>query len=542
MMELNTTTNEAVAYTRAGDIFHYRWAARRCLKLIHPTSHLESIYIEGSSAKEKAGEYVIDVSEYYTTNTSSRRIEYYQLKHSTKNASGLGTPFKLNHLEKTLAGFADRFRQHKTQNSLDGVGFTILTNRLIDEPVKRKVSAVIKGEKVDGRFLATVTKYTNLKGDDLSHFLRRLNLQDSEGDYLVQEQELREEMSRLQPGTIDSAQVASIVELVQKRVLPDVSGKIVAEDVLRPFGVTSEKHLFPAPPKFESVKKLTIREVYRTILNDIKAATHPVIVHAEGGVGKSVFSQYLLHALPEKSLGIAYDCFGAGTYRSRSQPRHRHRDALVQIVNELATLGLCERMLVADTTLETDIMRDFLSRIAASVDNLKKAHDQAELFILIDAADNAEMAAQEFADACFANELFRESFPEGCNIVVLCRPGRIELLKPPTFIQCFELPSFSEAETLENLIKWFPNATENEAKEFHRLTYGNPRVQMNAIDAAGNSISDLLKYLGPHGITVQQQIESQLKAAVQNIKDNLPEIFQKNIRCEICTKTRSCDK
>ena len=59
-------SNDLVAYSRAEDVFHYRWAARRCLRLIYPNSCLTAIYIEGSSETEKAGEYVIDVSEYST--------------------------------------------------------------------------------------------------------------------------------------------------------------------------------------------------------------------------------------------------------------------------------------------------------------------------------------------------------------------------------------------------------------------------------------------------------------------------------------------
>lgn len=81
-MKLDENTYDLVSYSRAGDVFHYRWAARRCLKLIQPTLNLESVVIEGSEEKKKAGEYVIDVSEYYNSTASKKRIEYYQLKHT----------------------------------------------------------------------------------------------------------------------------------------------------------------------------------------------------------------------------------------------------------------------------------------------------------------------------------------------------------------------------------------------------------------------------------------------------------------------------
>ena len=81
-MELEGNTNKLVSYSRAGDVFHYRWAARRCLRLIQPNSHLESVIIEGSKERKKAGEYVIDISEYYNYDVSDKRIEYFQLKHT----------------------------------------------------------------------------------------------------------------------------------------------------------------------------------------------------------------------------------------------------------------------------------------------------------------------------------------------------------------------------------------------------------------------------------------------------------------------------
>lgn len=530
-MELHKNNNGLVSYSRAGDVFHYRWAARRSLKLIQSSSDLESVVIEGSEEEKKAGEYVIDVCEYYNSSTSKKRIEYYQLKHTTVQQDN---PFTISDLKDTIVGFSKRFQQHDNENSLNGVSFTIITNRKISESFKLNLDAIIKRGNVNEKFKKTIKKYTDLNGDKLIQFCRLLSLEDGEGDYSVQKEDLRIEMARLQPGSIDSAQIDSIVSLVQEKVLPNSNGKIIKEEILRPFGVTSEKQLFPAPGLFEKLDNVTIRKSYNDLIDSITLAIRPVIIHAEGGVGKSVFSQYVIRELPEGSLGISYDCFGSGKYRSRSEPRHRHRDALVQIANELASMGLCERMLIKDTTHENDIMRGFLKRIELSIKSLKQTVDSAKLFILIDAADNAEMAAQEFGDPCFANELLREKFSQDCKMVLLCRPERIHLLKPPGDISTLNLPSFSKEETLENLEKWFPDVNVNEGLEFHRLTNGNPRVQMNSIEAGLSTVNELLEYLGPHGTTVEKQIEQQLNNAVLRIKDSLPENFQSGIS-KICT-------
>ncbi len=533
-METDNTSNQLVAYSRAGDVFHYRWAARRCLRLIQPTSDLDTIIIEGSLERKKAGEYVIDVSEYYNSASPIKRIEYYQLKHTTVNALGQGEPFKLSDLKETFEGFSKRFQQHLDEKSINGVSFTIITNRKIDESFKRNIDSIAKGESAGKTFTRTLRKYTRLSGKDLTQFCNHLNLEDGQGDYHIQKEDLRIEMSRLQPGSIDPAQVSNIVSLVQEKVLPDSNGKIVGEDVLKRFGVTSERQLFPAPPEFEVIDKLTVRKQYEDLLDKISNANTPIIIHAEGGVGKSVFSQYVLGALPEGSLGIAYDCFGSGKYRSRSEPRHKHRDALVQIANELASEGLCERMLVQNTTLETDIMNGFLRRVEASLKALKRVKDSAKLVLLIDAADNAEMAAQEYGDSCFANELLRETFPEDCKVVLLCRPERTHLLKAAGLVPIFRLLPFTPKETRTNLKNWFPDVGKNEALEFHRLTNGNPRVQMNTIAANHSSVSGLLAYLGPDGTTVEDQIEQQLSAAVQKIKGAFPAEYQDGVN-KICT-------
>lgn len=80
----------------------------------------------------------------------------------------------------------------------------------------------------------------------------------------------------------------------------------------------------------------------------------------------------------------------------------------------------------------------------------------------------------------------------------MCRTERIDLVNPPSFIPQFELKPFSATETLQNLRKWFPDATKDDGKEFHRLTSANPRVQSNALDAYyKDSISQLLTYFGP---------------------------------------------
>lgn len=522
--------NELVRYSRAGDAFHYRWAARRCLRLIYPKSPISEIVIEGSKERHQAGEYIIDVAEYTDpTDDSPRGIAYFQLKHSTVRTD---QPFQISDLQDTIEGFAKRYteqfvEQRENQEPIK-VSFSIVTNRPIADSFKQNIRNIKNENRLSARFLKAIENYTKLTSGELQRFCTLLEFIDGEGDYNAQRYQLHAEISQLVAGTIDTPQIDSIVALVQEKALPDSDGHIVREDILKRFGVTSERDLFPAPPEFEKIKKVIRRNQYQALLDYVINTQTPIIIHAAGGVGKSIFATEIVEGLPVNSFGIVYDCFGGGRYRNRSESRHRHRDALVQIVNELAVQGLCDPLIAPSTALEDEILKKFLTRIRMAVESLRKTDKNAILVIIIDAADNAEMAAKEFGQPCFVHELLREQIPDGCHLVMLARTERVFLLQPNSITQ-LELEPFSTQETQIHLRSHFPQATEYDGLEFHRLTSGNPRVQANALSTVSSNVTEVLTRLGPTGTTVQQQIEMQLDLAISAVKDKLSIDFQQNI-------------
>lgn len=526
--ELYYMENELVRYSRAGDVFHYRWAARRCLRMIYPKSLLRYMIIEASEEKGLAGEYVIDVTEYSdSAEKDSLEIVYFQLKHTTVRSE---QHFNLSDLRGTIEGFAKRYSEHFCiGNEIANhpkVTFSIVTNRPISKTFKQNVLTIGETGKGSRHYKKILEKYTNLKNEHLKKFCASLEFADGEGDYNSQRHELHAEISQLLAGTVDNPIIDGITALVQNKALPDSNGKIVREEILRYFGVTSGRDLYPAPPEFEKLNNTITRKQHESLLNSILFASTPLIVHAAGGVGKSVFARQIAQSLPVGSLGIVYDCFGGGRYRNRSEPRHHHRDAFIQIANELAAHGLCDPLLAPSTASEADITRQFLARIQMAVKALRNTHGNAILAILVDAADNAEMAAEEFGQPCFVHELLRERLPEGCRLVALCRTERIYLLQPSSTIAQLELEPFSEEETVVHFRNSFPSATGAEGQEFHRLTTGNPRVQANALSVGFNTIAEVLVSLGPSGTTVEKQIKAQLDSAVSAVKDKLSPDYQ----------------
>lgn len=473
---------------------------------------------------------MIDVAE-YAENLEGfcEDITYFQLKHSTQRVN---EPFNLSDLKDTIEGFSKRFsalfNQDSDADQSRSVKFSIITNRQISNSFKAGVLAIRNGEQPDKQFQRTIEKYTQLKDEKLRLFCASLSLIDGEGDYIAQRHELHAEISELLAGAVDNAQIDSVIALVQDKSLPGSNGEIVREDILRRFGVTSDRDLFPAPPEFEKSKVYIKREQHEILINNILEASTPLIIHANGGVGKSVFARQIAESLPDGSLGIVYDCFGSGKYRNGSEPRHRHRDALIQIANEIALHGLCE-LLIPQSNDYAAILRAFLLRLDKAAKALRTINRDAVLAILIDAADNAEMAAKEFGESCFVHQLLREEPPEGSRIVALCRTERVNLLQPLSTVQQLELLPFSEIETLAHLREHVPDAADIDGVEFHRLTSGNPRVQANALNINHNDVADILAALGPSVTTVDEQIAAQLESAISKIKDKLPNDFQQYV-------------
>ncbi|MGE7981831.1 ATP-binding protein [Solibacillus sp. NPDC093137] len=527
--------NELVRYSRAGDIFHYRWAARRCLRLIHPRTSVKEIRIEGSKENKKAGEYVIDVAEYSESEIdNSENVFYYQLKHTTVRKD---EPFNLSDLKDTITGFAQRYVVHLEENEfktpVPNISFTIVTNRPVNMNFKKNIFKIANSETATGQYMKTLESYTDLSEEKLKDFCMCLKFADGEGDYNAQKYDLHVEMAQLLAGSVDSPIVENITALIRDKALPDTDGKIIREEILRYFGVTSTRDLFPAPVEFEKqIHTVVDRIQYSALQESIMNTTDPIIIHAPGGVGKTFFARQVIRSLSAGSIGIIYDCFGGGRYRNRSELRHRHRDGLIQIVNELALKDLCDPLIVQSNATEDDILRKFLERIKTAVTSLRKEHNNASLVLLIDAADNAEMAAKEFGQNCFVHELLREDVIEGIKLVALCRTERIHLLDPKSNVKQLKLEPFNEEESYSFLKAKFPVISKYDGLEFYRLTNGNPRVQSNALSVSSTA-EELFNSLITIGTNVDEQIKFQLNRALSTIKDKLTINYQKQVE-DIC--------
>jgi hypothetical protein len=520
-----------VRASRDGDQFHYLWAARRALQLLTSHSKLVAITIEGVSTTElqaagavEAGEELIDIAEYYdsTAIDTASLVRYIQLKHSTLRAD---EPWQPSGLQKTITGFAERFKA--LQQRLTGVPLheklelCFVTNRPINVDVLEAVEdAAAQRAPRHSAVLAKLKKYTSLDDAELSIFCRMLRLEGRQDDYWNQRNILSQDVSGYLP-QLDVDAPMRLKELVTRKALSEsvTNPSITKMDVLRALQ-TDETQLFPAPCLIESLHDAIPREQEATLVQAIVGAVgRPVVIHADAGVGKSILSTRIGLGLPPGSVSILYDCFGNGQYRSASGCRHRHHTALVQIANELSALGLCHPLI---PTVHADVsayMRAFIHRLKQSISVLKAQSGSSMLCLVVDAADNAQMAAEEVGERhSFVRDLLREQLPEGVRLVALCRPHRVALLNPSPETLQLNLEAFTREETAAHLRQSFPESSERDVDEFHRLSSHNPRVQALALSRKA-SLPEILRLLGPNPTTVESAIGSILEKSIARLRD-----------------------
>ena len=532
---------DLVRPSRDGDQFHYLWAARRCLPLLSPQEDLVGVAIEGPSPHELppesvplSGEEAIDIVEYYGDEDlrRARLIRYMQLKHSSRHAAEHWTA---SGMKKTLMRFSERYQNLlQTLDDRDVANrfeFWFVTNRPISPVFLDTVSDAAKGSVPrNPAELQKLERDTDLEGSSLKWFCRLLRFEDRQDDYWGQRNILSQDVSGYLPD-YDVDGPVQLKELVTRKALSESENNpvITKMEVLRALK-TDEGHLYPAPCLIKAIDDTVPREQEACLVRSIvEADGRPVVIHAVSGVGKSVFSTRIAEKLPPGSVSILYDCFGNGQYRSVTGWRHRHQEALVQISNELAARGLCHPLIPTAHAEPPAYLRAFAHRLQQATTVIRIADPQAVLCVVIDAGDNAQMAAEEIGQPrSFVRDLLREPLPDGVRLVVLCRSHRQNLLDPPRHALRLKLEPFVRAETAHHLRLTFPDAAEHDVAEFHRLSSCNPRVQAHALSGKA-SLEETLRLLGPNPMTVEASIASMLRDAIATLREGVGEIEQVNI-------------
>ncbi|TDC47087.1 hypothetical protein E1212_25215 [Jiangella ureilytica] len=549
------TEPDLLRASRDGDQFHYTWAARQSLRLLDERSGLHALFVEAVDPSEQpvapdpdtsadddalaredntdagtetgienpdsgTGDEVIDLAEYWGSSDidHTNRVVYRQFKHSTRRAD---EPWTLSFLTKTLIGFARKYRTLKAHHPavLDRVRFEFISNR----PAAQSALDALNELRTSIPSTATRTiryRLTRLLApEDVAVLCRRLVVDETAPSLLKLRHLLDLQVADLLPGA-PAEQALLLKEMISSRAT-SVSGNDPAvrrADVLAALK-TSEDQLLPAPNLIEPPRRPIIRHQFAEIAAKIQETPGmSTVVHGPGGVGKSVLAGALQHHLPYGSITIVFDCFGNGSYRRPSAPRHRPKQGFVQLVNELAGRALCDPIVPSATADETDYARTFLRRLTAAAETLATTTPAALLTIIIDAADNAAMIADEMGERSFVQGLIREPLPSNVRLVVTCRTERIDRLRLPVDYQDLPLRGFDLDETRAHLQMAYPAVSPTDASEFHARTSHNPRVQATVLDAT-TSLQEALAWLAPNPSSPGNALDSLIERQVAEIRD-----------------------
>lgn len=521
------SATDLVRASRDGDQFHYLWASRRALLLIATETQLKQITIEGVAKSElddevvEEGEHIVDVGEYYGGSSfqTATKIKYYQLKHTTV---ALETPFSPSALRKTLKGFSERYKslvrilgKDEVQEKLE---FIFVSNRQISSSFLNSIENYVHGYSFNQEDIHKLEEFTTLKGTKLLNFMKlvRFDIVDS---YWEQRNILSFELNKYLPGS-DAEAPNNLKELITRKALSESSENNTIDkiDVLRTLN-TNEEALFPVKNLIKNIENPIFREHEQEIVDLIIAEdTSKFAVQAEGGIGKTVFASHINDYLPEDSIAVVYDCFGNGDYRNISRLRHGHSIALVQIANELSAQGLCHPLIPSSRASNTDYINAFLARIRQASEKINYSNAKAVLAIVVDAADNAQMAAQELGyGRSFIVDLLKEDLPKNVKLIAFCRPYRFTLLDAPSSVKTFTLQPFEIEETKQHLAHYYEQINDEDIQEFHRLTSQNPRVQNMALER-NLSLYETLRLFGTNPKTIDDTISELLEKAILDIR------------------------
>lgn len=527
---------DLVRFRNDGEDFHVNWTTRRALRILGSREHLVAISVEGISVNDRyrgrqiaAGLLVADTVEYYGGEDigSASRIVLNQLKYSTQHPD---RPWSWSEIEAMMAQFAARYRAVAREcgvaTARSKLRFRFVTNRPISrnvvEAVEHLTGQTTKAPK--GHALNAVTAIraaTKLTGRPLSAFLKLVELGARETSRAAIAANALSEANDLLP-SVTRDPVTVLRDTVRRFGTTSHGGDptIRLETVLQAFGIDDPSKLFPAASEFEQLRSSVARRQEPELAALIRSTDRPVLVTAAGGTGKSILAQRIASHLPPGSEAVMFDGFAGGRYRDPSERRHQHQVGLVQIANEFAGRGLCDVLLPVPAG-DRDYLVSFRHRLSQAAALVRTRSADALVVVVLDAADNSVFAAGLYGEEPFVSSLLAESPPDGCRIVGLARPERVERLHADS-VRHFSLEGFDIEETRAFIERFEPGPDARDVETFRRLTFGNPRVQANQLALAGN-LSAAIEQLGPGGLSVEGLIEEQLEKGLAQVRQAQPE-------------------
>lgn len=485
-----------VRASRDGHEYHENWIARKSMQLLLQDENLVGIAVEGLSpvdelkAKSETVE-IADATLYYGEKPSfkeAERVVVTQFKYSISKSE---IEFRASDAKKTITKFAQAYKDLSSRFGSDEVhsklSFELITNRPIYKDFQEALIGIARSETLTGvakKQAEQVKRVVDLEEKQFIHFVERCTIVGLTGNL----SEIKKDTARTVVNWSSSNDAIARIRLGALRQLArDKAGYagsnnniIRRVDIFGCLDISDEDELFPCLSSLPEINKVVIRSQQENAVTFISKSDAPVLLTANGGVGKTVFLSSLRERLSQDNEVLLFDCFGGGTYRSPEDSRHLPKRGLVHIANTLACRSLCDPMLPGNSNSE-ELFKTFRKRIKQAISTIKKINSNRNLILILDAIDNAAEHAKDRNEDSFPTLLLESlSFGdkiEGFKVVASCRPYRKQIsIKEGTKINEFVLLPFDYEETelfLNNNIK---NVSDVEAKVAFARSGGNPRI------------------------------------------------------------------
>ena len=460
-----------------------------------PKDGLIGIAVEGLAEEDQAhassgAVEIADLTVYYGEDANfcdADRVETLQFKYSPKRANKL---FRASDARKTIEKFAESYHDHRENYGAEAVTkklfFDLITNRPIFPPLKQAIDGIAGGRQLTGAAKTQAEQFetaSGLTGRHLAEFASKCQMTGLAGTLSETKTDLWKILVdwSATSGARAGARLGKMRNMVAGKAGYDTQNqKVIRQvDVLDVLGISDITELLPCPESLASIGQVVERKQLEEAASLVPTLTKPLIVHADAGIGKTVFLQSLASRLSKHYEVIFFDCFGGGAYRSPEDGRHLPQRGLVHIVNLLACRGLCDPILPGSENTEILFSR-FRKRLKQCVKTLAAASSNQELVLFIDAVDNAAEYAKERKQRAFPTLLLESiflsgSFP-GVTIIVSGRTHRIRKYIKDLPYHDFELHAFTIDETRSYLSARIADVTEIETRVAQSRSEGNGRI------------------------------------------------------------------
>lgn len=496
---------DKVRASRDGHEFHEAWTARKATQLLWPATDLIAIAVEGPSPEDQAGASaatveVADLTFYYGRRPNfedAARTTFAQFKYSIADQD---KDFRAFHATKTVKKFGETYCSFKRKYGAEAVenklDFQLVTNQPISDSLLKAIESTAMGTNPTGEVEEQAKQFkaaSGLSGKPLAEFARKLKIIGRTGSLPQTKDELASLLvdwsSTSDP--IAAARLGKLRELVRDKAgYAGTDRNLIRRiDVLAALQIGDPKDLLPCEAALVDVGKVLERAQLGDAVSRIGRMSTPLLIHATGGVGKTVFMDSLASKIASEYEVVIFDCFGGGTYRSPEDSRHLPKKGLIHIANTLAFRGLCDPMLPDSPDVHT-MLSTFRRRLTQCLNTISRMTPGRKIAIFVDAIDNAVFAAGRNSEDCFPIKLLESLDTEpvdGVKLVVSCRTER----KPKTYAKFdeFELCPFTKEETAAFLRVRLKNVTAVEVGVAQARSGGNPRV-LDYLVKAGRGLLD----------------------------------------------------